>query len=157
MKHYSEYEWTQYFNDTVEYGKREEMDSHLLKCNDCLEIYLSVVEKCDLPEEIGLSAEFTNQVLSKIDFHRSSTKREITKKTIFKYYIAAASITMLLMYSGFFQVFIEEVPNLTIDILESTKQVESIVTNGWSQRFMNATVEKLNFMDIGLGRDYLND
>ncbi|SNT09569.1 hypothetical protein SAMN05446037_103925 [Anaerovirgula multivorans] len=157
MRHYTKYEWSQYSHDTVESTKREVMEEHLLKCNDCLERYLSEVKKFDSPEEIELSEDFTDQVLSKIDFYTPSVKRKTTRKTLFQYYVVAASITMLLMYGGFFQMLMEELPNFTSGIFQTTRQMENVVASGWSQRFMDATVEKINFVYTEPGRDDLND
>lgn len=157
MRHYTKHEWSQYFHDTVEFTKREVMEEHLLKCNDCLEGYLSEVKKFDSREGIGLSEDFTDQVLSKIDFYTPSVKRKTTRKTLFEYYVVAASITMLLMYGGFFQMLMEGLPNFTSGIFQTTRQVESIVASGWSQRFVDATVEKINFVYIERRRDDLND
>ncbi len=149
MIHYTKESWVKYLHNQVAPSEREKMEIHMAHCDQCLETYLSSLEETDLVEMALPSPDFTNQVLGKINLPRTSPKLSLRakRKIIFKYYAVAASITILLMLSGFFEA-IEQIPNATAEIASTTGRVEQILTSGWSDRLMDSTIKMMNAIEI---------
>lgn len=101
MNHYTYEQWLKYVNDEIEGNVREFFDDHLYSCEQCLALYLQVVEdqSTHLPV-LSNEDEFTNLVMAKVKSDRKVIP--FHQKTIFHYIIAAA-MTLLLMSTGVFQ------------------------------------------------------
>ncbi|MBM7614320.1 hypothetical protein [Alkaliphilus hydrothermalis] len=165
MQHYSKEKWNQYIFVQLDETEAVVMEEHLYSCDDCMNTYLSLLEASDIPQGI-LSQDFTDQVICKIQLEDSTNNRpkerdekisniiqlntssknqlKLKRREVFKYYTVAASITMVLMYSGFFNVIASGIPRATNEIVTSTKNVEKLVPVGWSQRWMDTTLETLD-------------
>jgi hypothetical protein len=115
MKHYSYDEWLRYVKDDLSNQKREELESHLYTCDQCLEQYLQAIAEHEsslpvLSNEIG----FTDLVMAEIskqkevverpgyDKNPDKSKRPFYQQATFHYLIAAVA-TLLLTFSGVFQ------------------------------------------------------
>ena len=116
MMHYSKEEWTKYVKNEMNEDVREEYENHLYTCDQCLDIYLQVVEEAEyeLPE-IENDTEFTDLIMAQIaesrppsttDWmnrkERKKGSRPYYQTAIFHYSVAAA-MTILLMTTGVFQ------------------------------------------------------
>ncbi|WP_066071360.1 anti-sigma factor family protein [Neobacillus soli] len=131
MKHYSYDEWLQYVKNEINEKTREEIESHLYTCDQCLEDYLQAVSanESSLPTLSNVSnftdlvmAEVTKQkdvvsntisnlnTVSKVpsvpdtkrDERKSNQKKPFYQQAAFHYLLAAAA-TILLMFTGAFQ------------------------------------------------------
>jgi hypothetical protein len=115
MKHYSYDEWLSYVKDEVIGTIREEIESHLYTCDQCLEHYLQAVSEHESSLPV-LSNEnsFTDLVMAEVskqkEFTESPTavKQPVkTKKSFYQqasfHYLIAAAATLLLTFSGVFQ------------------------------------------------------
>lgn len=146
MKHYDFNDWILYCNDTLDSAIKEEMENHLYSCDKCLELYLSVIEgNIEKNIEVMPSKDFTANVMNEINATKSQDKSN--KKyfpEIFLYYVAAASITLLLMNKGFFTYLFNNVPSATAQINNSQLKLDDLFKSGWSQRLTDHTV---NFLD----------
>ena len=115
MMHYSKEEWTKYVKNEMNEDVREEYENHLYTCDQCLDIYLQVVEEAEyeLPE-IENDTEFTDLIMAQIaesrppsttDWmnrkERKKGSRPFYQTAIFHYSVAAA-MTILLMTTGVF-------------------------------------------------------
>lgn len=115
MKHYSYDEWLSYVKDEVSGKTREELESHLYTCDQCLEHYLQAVSEHEssLPV-LSNETSFTDLVMAEVskqkEFHEIpaplkqpvKTKKPIYQQAAFHYLIAAAA-TLFLTFSGVFQ------------------------------------------------------
>ncbi|MCL9970910.1 hypothetical protein MX569_09945 [Anoxybacillus kestanbolensis] len=45
MSHYTNEEWRQFICDVLPEEKREEMESHLYSCDQCLAAYMELIEE----------------------------------------------------------------------------------------------------------------
>ncbi|MFP7299627.1 anti-sigma factor family protein [Neobacillus niacini] len=115
MKHYTYDEWLSYVKNEVSFKTREELESHLYTCDQCLEHYLQAVteHESSLPV-LSNENSFTDLVMAGV----SKQKEFIEKPSVIKqpvkvkkafyqqaafHYIIAAAATLLLTFSGVFQ------------------------------------------------------
>jgi hypothetical protein len=105
MSHYTKEEWRQFIGDVLPEEKREEMENHLYSCDDCLTVYMELIEACasDLPtpSEQAISADvILAQVV--LEAKPKRTKQPQNQQKLLHYGIAAA-ITIGFISSGIFQ------------------------------------------------------
>ncbi|MFT4414616.1 hypothetical protein ACLM5H_12225 [Fredinandcohnia humi] len=126
MMHFSSKEWELYVNDKLIESKREELENHLLSCDQCLEIYMKVINTQleDLPDIQNNS--FTEETITKLPPKKQKRKNSFLQSPIFHYGVAAV-ITFTLMTSGFFQSISGIVT--TVEASSMTKQEKSVSHN----------------------------
>ena len=122
MKHYHKNEWMQYVRNELDEATRNEYEDHLYQCDECLDLYLLTVEEHEahLPQ-IAETSEFTNAIMDKIDESKIKPKKQMKKKTVMNYLLAAA-MTILFMSSGLF----DQLMSIT-NTFENDEQQESFV------------------------------
>lgn len=114
MNHYSKDQWILYKKNEISQEEMLSMEEHLYLCDDCMNIFLSLIdeEELKLAEDI-ISESFTENVIAKLDNLSSinqrpkvADKKGIKKKkmieNIFVYYVAAASVILVLTAGGVF-------------------------------------------------------
>ncbi|MEW6622959.1 MAG: hypothetical protein AB1420_07520 [Bacillota bacterium] len=152
MGHYSEKEWQLYVSGSIEAKQQTEMENHLVDCDNCLTVYLSVVEATELGKAAGLlSPGFTDGVMAKLNIPEIKTpakskKRSSRSSDILIYYAAAACITLVFFSSGVFDFIGQYVPKTTIQMVDSTKQT-NFLASGWSERLLEFMSVELNNQD----------
>lgn len=99
LKHLTLEDLQKYTQNTMPEEIRDEIEDHLFSCDDCLGIYMTLVNEESLPELNN--SNFTDEVMSKIP--NVHTKQGKKSNAIFFHYVIAASVTFLLMTSGVFQ------------------------------------------------------
>jgi hypothetical protein len=121
MTHYTTQQWQAYIQGS-ELG-RASMDTHLLECDDCTEIYLIALEELHdyLPQLSNIKA-FTEGVLDQIGqlpnnniitHQHMSNKKWYTN--MFFHYTVAASLTLVLVSSGIFDQMLDRVSEISQD------------------------------------------
>lgn len=152
MRHYQKAEWKLYIQDEVESEKKEKMEKHLYDCDQCLDLYLSEIEKID---EKGfkewISPQFTEVVMDRIVLENIQLPKKNAKKgftNVFICYVVAASITLLLMYNGVFDFIGYTIPQATNQFIDSTKITGEFFTNNYSERFLNDTFKLFNTLNF---------
>jgi hypothetical protein len=108
-KHYSYEVWCQYVKNEMDGNVREDVETHLYSCDQCLDIYLQVLET----EDAGLpiipnESQFTDTIMVNIaDLKKSNANLEEGKKSFYQssafHYILAAAMTIIMMSTGVFQ------------------------------------------------------
>ena len=113
MKHFSYDEWLNYVKDEINDKTREELESHLYSCDQCLEHYLQAlaVHESSLPT-LSNESDFTELVMAEVSKQNNraekpaiqsiKSKKPFYQQAAFHYLIAAAA-TLLLTFSGVFQ------------------------------------------------------
>lgn len=158
MQHFKEAHWIQYLNNDLKEEDRNRMEAHLSNCDECLDKYLSLLEDSVMIETETPSPDFTMKVLKQIDFPKHPKRKAKPKKNmVFTYYVVAASITMILMYSGFFRMIEQQVPQVTGDVVNSTRRVERIFASGWTDRLMDSTLDVMKLIEFKQGSDRINE
>lgn len=99
MSHYNEQQWRDYIKL---HGDNPIMEEHLLTCDTCLATYLQVSSE---QSDHQFQDDFTSNILSTVTKMDLYEKKEVKPKwydsTIF-HYTMAASLTLILVSSGFF-------------------------------------------------------
>ena len=115
MKHFSNDEWLRYVKDEISDKTREELESHLYSCDQCLEHYLLALSEYEssLPVLTNESS-FTDLVMAEVSKQKEVNEKpavvkqpEKSKKPFYQqaafHYLIAAAATLLLTFSGVFQ------------------------------------------------------
>lgn len=119
MKHYDYVEWLFYKKNMLSIEKMDEMEKHLYSCDVCMEIFLSLIDE----DEINAASEivpvdFNKNIMNKINSTKVK-KIQATKKPVkyqFGYFVAVASVTIVLTLGGFFTNLVDNVPNISASI-----------------------------------------
>lgn len=138
MNHRSYEEWVRYVNNQLDEKTREHYDTHLFGCDQCLSVYLEVIEAMEqqLPA-MNNKEEFTDSLMIKIKQQNPGRENSVSKfyqKPIF-HYVLAAAMTFLLMSTGVFS----QLMNIVNDFESNPKQETSVV-----EGFVNHTVSFLD-------------
>jgi hypothetical protein len=144
MKHYDYIEWVLYKNNLLDSKIHEEMEEHLLLCDECMDIFLSLIDESEIEKAGNLVARnFTNQVMDNIKNIRP-IKKTVKKKIkasndFFIYYTAVASVAIILTASGFFTKVVDTVPQITANISLQDKRIRSNAIYDFSEKITNKT------------------
>ena len=99
LKHLTLEDLQKYSRNKLPEEIRDEIEEHLFSCDDCLGVYMTLVNEDSLPNLNN--SNFTVEVMAKIP--NVQTKQGKKTNSVFFHYVIAASITFLLMTSGVFQ------------------------------------------------------
>lgn len=147
MKHYDYVEWVLYKNKLLDDEIYKEMEEHLLQCNDCMDIFLSLIDEIDLENaKTIIPIDFTDKVIKNIKNIRPITKPIRKKKAnnFFMYYVAVASITILLTAGGFFEKMIDTVPHISVDLSEEANKINTNAIYNFSEKITSKTSKFIN-------------
>jgi anti-sigma factor RsiW len=119
MKHVDRGGWVDYVADTLSDERRAALEEHLYQCDDCMASYMEALGQEVVPsagpkdaslfDEKVMSAialeriePDTNKLHEVVQLQKASPRRTLFHHPLF-HYAVAASITLLLMSTGFFQ------------------------------------------------------
>lgn len=145
MRHFDRDELVLYTRGLAEENINLLIEEHLLTCDECLELYMEVVEDISINDTSSLiSRGFCDKVMDvvkEVNENKSLRNEGRGRKTseILLYYTAAACITLVFMAGGVFQQLSGSVSSITSSIAGSPKSMEKVVSNGWSERLVNST------------------
>lgn len=135
MKHYDQVEWSLYKRNLLDDKIYEVMEEHLYECDQCLNIFLSLIDENEI-EEVGkvISEDFTDNIMMNIKnltpINKKKAKRSKLPQDFFIYYTAVASVTILLTAGGVFGKLVESVPQITANIsIQEDKIMKNPVYN----------------------------
>ena len=144
MKHYDQVEWILYKNNVLDNKIYEEMEEHLCLCDDCMDIFLSLIDEKEV-EVAGeiISQDFTNKVMDNLKNIRP-LKKKIKRKAklpndFFIYYTAVASVTIILTAGGFFGKLVDSVPQITANIKIQEEKIMSNIIYDFSEEITKRT------------------
>jgi predicted anti-sigma-YlaC factor YlaD len=142
-KHYSYEVWCQYVRNEMDGRVREAVENHLYSCDQCLNLYLQVLDT----EDSGLpliqnETEFTDTIMANIaDLKRKNASLMEGKKSFYQssafHYILAAAVTIIMMFTGVFQSITK-----VADTVQSPQTLQK--TPSFSEGIINKT---FNWMD----------
>ena len=150
MKHYDELEWLFYKERVVSEEKYNEMENHLYECDECMNIFLSLInnEEINSAEEIILE-NFTDSVMNNIKSFKNKPIAKVGKssmifKDIFGYYVAVATVAIILTWGGFFSSLVDTLPKAAkLAINEKAMSTPNIIFN-MSEKIVNRTSNFIN-------------
>jgi len=149
MTHYTIQEWKAYIQgDELD---RALMDTHLLECEHCSEIYLVAVEELheDLPQLMNLEA-FSNAIIEEIKLLPKNNTNEYrhtnNKKwymNMFFHYTVAASLTLILVSSGIFDQMFDRVSQISHSTEQAKKTTVSEQLTNKAGKWLDAIPTKM--------------
>lgn len=133
MKHYDYIEWMFYKNKLLSKKKLDDMEQHLYKCDTCMEIFLSLFDEKDA-EIAGkiISDDFTSEIINNLPKTKAVKPKIEQLKKLFNYqfgfYVAVASVTIILTFGGFYSGLVDAVPKLS-SLTQATEIHSNIVAD----------------------------
>jgi anti-sigma factor RsiW len=144
MGHFTAEEWGQFKQNTLQQGRRREMEQHLLGCAACLEAYLSTIGEGETEfAELLLPADFTLRALELLE-KRKGQAHNSHRWRILSSYIAAASITLALMAGGAFEFAARAIPNIMEETRSATQSIHHKTTVNWTDQLLENTTARIN-------------
>lgn len=153
MKHYSAEEWRAF------YRKEESMDllameDHLLKCDECLDLFLLAVEQADLNAvERRIPADFSRKVSNMLlePVIPELPRKDFRPRWLAANYVAAALLTVMLMGGGVFQALIIKASEVPVKHPSSnySQKINSFLSS-WPEQLMDSAwgrIDKLHTLD----------
>jgi len=139
MKHYSESEWQAYQQDLTDKSNTEMMETHLIDCDQCLNLLLSLTDElASARAEAIIPPDFCRNTMAFIH-HSQIQPRNVRSrdkiKRLFSYYVAAAAVTLMLMSSGFFDTMVGSASLISANSTMKTEKPNSIIFT-WPTRLI---------------------
>lgn len=147
MDHYDNVEWTLYRKDLLHKKIKEEMEDHLLECDHCMNIFLSIIDE-ELEDTPKVSKDFTDNVMMKINTKVKTNKKKNIYNEVLVYYMAVASVAIFLTGSGFFHTIANRTPEFGAKLIASKKEVRVDSVYNFSQNITDATASFVNNFNL---------
>lgn len=154
MEHFDYIEWVFYKEKVFSKEKLNKMEEHLYICGECMDIFLSLIDKReeDEAQEI-IPADFTNRIMDNIEdieyMPRTREEKSNTKfKDIFIYYVAVASVAIVLTLGGFYSGMVDLVPKVSSSTAANQKINPPNLIFNVSQKIVNRTSNFINNFEI---------
>lgn len=119
MAHFDKEKWMDFKNNILSEEERISMEDHLYTCDNCMDIYLNLIDTEELDfAKMMIPSNFTETVMKDVKKITPISKPIRKKKmieNIFMYYVAAASVLLILTAGGVFTK-ITEIPMGNIEV-----------------------------------------
>jgi len=143
MKHFDYVDWLFYKDKLISEDKEIEMEEHLYNCDQCLEIFLSIIDEDEIEATSSLVPEdFTENLVDKISQEKVKTiekGKEKRESINFGYYVAVASVTIILTTAGLFNNIVDSVPKISTEIQASSNIEKPNPVHEYSERIVDKT------------------
>lgn len=159
MKHYDQLEWVLYKSNLLDSKIYEEMEEHLYTCDDCMEIFLSLIDEEEINQAGSIvSVDFTNNVMNNLKNIRPMKKKSVKKQPklpndFFIYYTAVASVAIILTAGGFFSKLVDSVPQITANISIKEEKIMSNAIYNFSEQITKKTSMFINDFQISKNKE----
>ena len=142
MEHYDYVEWLLYKNKELPLKTLEIMEEHLYNCDICMDIFLSLIDEKELKAvENLIPIDFTANVISSVGnkkVQKLQPKKEYKMfNSQFGYYVAVASVTIVLTLGGFYTNMVDSVPKFT-EKIQAQEDKSNFIAN-LSQKIVGST------------------
>ncbi len=147
MRHFDINQWKSYMAQSLDKSQEQQMEQHLLHCDECLQTYISAVEESQQKlAAVGDSQNLTNRIISRIAEDTAAEKnvKKVVRPGMLAYYSAAACITLCLTFTGGFDYMSKGVNSAVSYIASTSKQVEKVIDIEWSDTFKERTSGTFN-------------
>ncbi len=118
------------------------MEEHLYNCDICMEIFLSLIDEAEINRASKIvSEDFNKNLMKKIEKDKVK-KIEPGKKPVkypFGYFVAVASVTIVLTLGGFFTNLVDTVPNISASVSTIEKADKQNPIFDLSEKIVNST------------------
>lgn len=159
MKHYDYVEWVLYKKKLLDNKMHESMEEHLYLCDECLDIFLSLIDDPEVEKAGNLvPINFTNNVMGSIKNIRPIKEKSIKKQPklindFFIYYTAVASVAIILTAGGFFGKLVDSVPQITASINVQEEKIMSNTIYKFSEEITRRTSMFINGFQISKNKE----
>ena len=148
MKHFDYVEWLFYKENLISLDRQKKMEEHLYNCDKCLETFLSIIDENEIESASkSIPEDFTENLIDEISKKKVKTlEKEKTKARYinFGYYVAIASVTIILTTAGFFNNMIESVPKISGGIRANSNIERPNLVYEYSEKIMGMTSKFIN-------------
>lgn len=146
MKHYSNEEWQELIEEEVNDGKKIEMLEHTIECQNCLDIYLSLIDGEINNKNTAPPPDFSSRVIERIN--ADNKKLELLKKkkrftNIMIFYASAACITLFLISQGCFGEFLN-ISAKSSKAIHNQSKITGFMFSGWTDTLTEKTSNFIN-------------
>lgn len=143
-RHYRSGEWRDYRLNKVSASKRRRMERHLVRCTACLQVYTAAAgsEEAAAAERL-LPADFTTRAV-KLAQQAAQTQPARLRRRLLLQYAAAASITLALTASGFFEAAAREIPQMMKNLDRISREINRITELKWSDKLAESASEQID-------------
>lgn len=148
MKHYDQQHWKAYVLNIVDEGERVEMENHLYNCDECMDLYIQQLDELD-DCNFNESPAFTETIMKRVYTYENKRNRDKRSK-LFRYYVIAASITIILVYTGAFEAIGSKTPDLMTALNTSTDKIETAMFGGWSNGLLDKSRDFINQINFNI-------
>ena len=161
MIHYDYIEWIFYKEKVFSSEKIKKMEDHLYICDNCMNTFLSLIDGAEVDRaKESISLEFTNSVMNNIQKVKYKPKARIEKsnvkpREIFGYYVAVASVAIILTFGGFYSGLVDLAPQVAkITSTKNNLNKTNIVFNV-SEKIVNKTSNFINNFEVSNRKEEL--
>lgn len=150
MKHYDELEWLFYKERVISEEKYNEMEDHLYECDECMNIFLSLIDNEEINSAEKIVPEnFTDSVMDNIKNFKNKSITKVERndmifKNIFGYYVAVAVVAIILTWGGFFSSLVDTLPKAAKSTINEKAIITPNIVFNVSEKIVNRTS---NFID----------
>ena len=161
MKHYDYLEWVFYKEKVLSKEKFKEMEEHLYECNECMDIFLSLIDSKEIDgAEKTIPHDFTNKVMKDIQKVKFKPKAKVQKNTIsfknvFGYYAAAAAVAIILTWGGFYSGLVDVLPQVAKETAQKNRFDTPSIVSSFTEKIVNKTSNFVNDFQISSGKEEL--
>lgn len=152
MTHYHSLDWIFYKEKALSQDKLEEMEDHLHDCDECMYIFLSLIDIEDIQKaEESIPSNFNQSVMNNLNKIEPIKKLKPKNKKInyqFGYYIAVASVTIILTFTGFYSRLVDAVPEVSKSVVDVDRFDKSNVVFSASQEIVRKTSSFINNFEM---------
>lgn len=159
MKHYDYVEWVLYKNNLLDDEIHEKMEEHLLLCDECMEVFLSLIDEEDMDRAgVFIPEDFTYKVMDNIK-NITPMKKKVKRPTkkisndFFIYYAAVASVAIILTATGFFGKMVDTVPQITSNISVEKSRFKANTIYNFTEKITNNTSMFINNFNLNRNKE----
>lgn len=146
MEHFNREEWHLYKKGRYPAEKLEIMRDHLAQCDQCLDVFLSLIDADEISRaERSISPDFTQRLMDRVEKEGQPSLADKKQRffypgqNIFAYYAAAAVVTLIFMGSGVFHNLAQDMPQVAINTVSQERMQDRDVYQNWSDRIVERT------------------
>lgn len=143
MRHYSESQWLAYKNHMINRLESANMEDHLLECDECLSLFLSLADELDEARANKvIPPNFSRNTMAFI--HQNQTRQSGTMrsrdkiKRLLAYYVVASAVTLMLVSSGFFEKVVSDVSMISAYSTINVEKPDNIIYT-WPNRLIETS------------------
>lgn len=139
MEHFKKDDWIRYAMDLVDEETKETMEEHLLNCDSCLELYTDIISGNLEIDTLHPTPDFSKKVMKNIRIDANLQNRRK-----FLYYVAVASLTLMLTASGAFNYVGNKFSTVSTSAISKQADYNRLIKSGFTDKLFNKSFNLLD-------------